>query len=66
MCLSFGRTLSLHDLSTPLGSNDSQALAFPGDATKVHVPGGGFLQGLANLPTIIARLSGVSFLQEAT
>lgn len=67
MCLCLETILSLHwCLSTPLGSNDLQAPAFPGDATKVHVPGGGFLQGLANLPTVIARVSGVSFLQEAT
>lgn len=67
MCLSFGRILSLQGyLSVPLGSNDLQAPAFPGDATKAHVPGGGFLQGLANLPTVNARVSGVSFLQEAT
>lgn len=67
MCLSFGRILSPHRcLSTSLGSNDSQAPAFPGDATKVHVPGPGFLQGLADPPPLIARVSGVSFLQEAT
>lgn len=67
MCLSFGRVLSPHRcLSTSLGSNDSQAPAFPGDATKVHVPGRGFLQGLADPPPLIARVSGVSFLQEAT
>lgn len=67
MCLSFGRILSPHRcLSTSLGSNDSQAPAFPGDATKVHVPGRGFLQGLADPPPLIARVSGVSFLQEAT
>ena len=67
MCLSFGRILSLHRcLSTRLGSNDLQASAFSRDATKVHVPGCGFLQGLANLPMVIARVSGVTFLQEAT
>lgn len=58
MCLSFGRILSLHRcLSIPFGSNDSQAPAFPGDATKVHVPGHGFLQGLADPPPLIARVS---------
>lgn len=66
MCLSFGRILSLHKcLSTPLGSNHSQAPAFPGDATKVHVPGHEFLQGLADSPSLVARVSGVSFPQEA-
>lgn len=62
MCLSFGRVLSLHRcLSTPPGSNDSQAPAFPGDATKVHGPGHGFLQGLADPSPLIARVSGVIF-----
>lgn len=66
MCLSFWRILSLHRcLPTPLVLNDLQAPAFPGDATKVHGSGCGFLQDLANQPTVIARVSGVSFLQQA-